>query len=120
MSTNTDTIDRLVEGYNASDARTFADCFALDASVYEHPSILTQQGRNEIFAYYQKLFAEFPQNRTEILHRIVFDTKVIDHERVRRSPDAEPFEVLTIYEMSGGLIQRVDFIRKQSVVFQAS
>lgn len=119
MNRNTNTIDHLVEGYNASDAAKFSECFAQEARVYEHPGILTQQSKDEIFRYYEKLFAQFPHNRTEILHRIVFDSKVIDHERVRRSPDVEPFEVLTIYEMRDGLIQRVDFIRKQSVVFQA-
>lgn len=114
MPTNnfTQIIDQLVLAYNASNARAFADLFEEKVQVFEHPNILTQQSREEIFDYYVDLFAQFPQNRTEVLHRIVIGNRVIDHERVRRSPNAEPFEVLAIYEMGETLIQRLDFIRK--------
>jgi len=38
--------------------------------------------------------------------------RVMDHERIRRSPDAEPFEVLAIYELDETLIKRLDFVRQ--------
>jgi uncharacterized protein (TIGR02246 family) len=109
---NTVLIDRLVEAYNSSNARAFSDLFAADALVYEFPGTLAQQSREAIFEFYQKLFGEFPENQTEVLHRIVIGNRVADHERVRRAPDAEPFEVLTIYELENGEIKRVDFIRQ--------
>jgi hypothetical protein len=113
----TTVIDNLVEAYNTSNAQVFADCFTENAEIFEHPNILTQQSKAEILAYYQQLFNEFPLNRTEILHRIIMDNRIIDHECVRRTPEVEPFEVLTIYEIDDVLIRRVDFIRKQSVVW---
>lgn len=105
-------IDKLVESYNSSDARAFADLFEETAFVYEHPNQPTQKSRKEIFEYYEKLFAEYPNNRTEVLHRIIIGNRIIDHERVKRSFDVESFEVLTIYEMGDELIKRVDFVRQ--------
>lgn len=105
------TIDRLVDACNTHDARAFADQFADDARIYELPDILTQSNQEAIFEYYQHVFAQFPQNHTTVLHRIRIGKRVIDHERVQRSPDQEPFEVLTVYEVTDGLISRLDFIR---------
>lgn len=105
-------IDLLVERYNSSDAKAFADLFDLEAQVFEHPSLLTQKSREEIFECYQALFEKYPLNRTKVLHRIVIGNRIIDHESVQRHPEQEPFEVLTIYEMETNLIKRVDFIRK--------
>jgi uncharacterized protein (TIGR02246 family) len=111
QTNQTKILDRLVEAYNSSDARAFADLFDETAVIYEHPNQPAQQSRREIFEFYEKLFAQFPENRTEVLHRIVLENRIADHERVRRSFDVEPFEVVTIYEMEGSLIKRVDFIR---------
>ncbi len=112
LTNQTAIIDKFVDAYNSGDARAFANFFKPDVAVYEHPDMLVQKSRNEIFDYYEKLFKEFPLNRTEVLHRIVIGDHVIDHERVRRRPDGEPFEVLAIYAMRDGLIERLDFIRK--------
>jgi hypothetical protein len=109
-------IDQLVNHYNNCNARGFADLFTPDTQVYEQPGILTQQGREEIYEYYEKVFLEFPKNRTKVLHRIVIDNKVIDHEEVRRSPEVAAFYVLAIYEIENGFIKRLDFIRNQSTV----
>lgn len=109
---NTEVIDKLVEAYNSSNARAFADHFASDVTVFEFPNILVQQNREEIFEFYTDLFGKFPENRTEVLHRIIIGNRVIDHERVKRSSESEPFEVLTIYELENEEIKRLDFVRK--------
>ncbi|MBC8044334.1 MAG: nuclear transport factor 2 family protein [Rhizobacter sp.] len=108
---STDLIDRLVAAYNRCDARAFADCFEENVSVFEHPGTPAQQTREEIFQYYRQLFDQYPQNRTEILHRITIGNRIIDHERVRRHPESEAFEVLAIYDLGERLIKRLDFIR---------
>lgn len=92
--------------------RGFADLFAVKTAVYEFPGTLVQQSREEIFEFYENLFRESPANRTEVLYRIVIGDRVIDHERVR-TPDAEPFEVLTIYELEDREIKRLDFVRRK-------
>lgn len=105
-------VNQLVAAYNVGDARTFADQFAPDAAVYEHPQQLTQAGRKAVFSYYQGVFRQFPALRTTLLHRIVIGNRVMDHERVQRGPDQPPFEVLAIYELHDGLVQRLDFVRE--------
>jgi hypothetical protein len=36
---------------------------------------------------------------------------VVLHEKVARSPEAEPFEVMSIYSFSDDKVDRVEFIR---------
>lgn len=108
-------IDQLVEAYNAGDAVAFANLFSSNALVYEHPGRLTQQTRQEILAYYTQVFKTYPQNKTRVLYRVITGNRVIDHERVQRAADQQPFEVVTIYELdSEGLIQRLNFVRKDT------
>ncbi len=109
---NTKIIDQLVAAYNSGDARAFADLFTPDVVVYEHPNKPTQQSREEIFERYTEVFKKFPLNETEVVHRIVIGDWVIDHEKVRRSPEHEPFDVVAVYELQDGAIKRLDFIRK--------
>ncbi|TAE29291.1 MAG: SgcJ/EcaC family oxidoreductase [Candidatus Kapaibacterium sp.] len=111
-------IDRLIAAYNARDADAFANCFADDAVIYEHPNFPKQVQKAEFLEYYVKLFKEFPQNHTERLYRAVIDNRVIDHELVMRTPESKPFEVLTIYEVRNNLIQRVDFVRNTTTAWK--
>jgi uncharacterized protein (TIGR02246 family) len=113
VNENTKIIDRLVAAYNSGDARAFADLFASDVTVYEHPNEPTQQSREEIFGRYTEVFKTYPYNTTEVVHRIVIADWVIDHEKVRRSPEQEPFDVVAVYELADGVIKRLDFIRKR-------
>lgn len=110
-SDNTAVIDRLVEAYNAGDARAFADLFASDAvhAAYNNDQALV--GREAIHARYIEVFSTYPQNRTDVVHRIAFGPYVVDHERVRRAPDLDPFDVVAIYTLASGLIQRIDLVR---------
>lgn len=112
ISQITQVMDALIAAYNASDADAFADLFAEDAVIYEHPGTPAQVGREEIRAFFKAGFAAHPQNRTEVLHRSVIGNYVIDHEQVRRSPDHAPFEVVAINEVRDGLVQRLDMVRK--------
>lgn len=108
---NTDVVDALVRAYNAHDADAFAELFAEDAVAYDHPGIPAQRGREEIRAVYRQAFARFPDNRTVVVHRIVMGDYVIDHERVQRHAEAEPFDTVAVNEVRGGLIRRLDVIR---------
>jgi hypothetical protein len=105
-------IDELVKAYNAQDARRFADLFTEDAWHGTLHAQTFQEGREAIHRRYLDVFALHPGNRTEVLQRIAFDNFVIDHERVRRSLDAVPFEVAAIYTVEGGRIKRLEMVRK--------
>jgi hypothetical protein len=58
------------------------------------------------------VFANFPENKTEVVQRTAFGSFVVDHELVRRSPASEPFNVVAIYTIEAGLIKRLDFVRE--------
>ena len=57
------------------------------------------------------MFSDFPENRVELLNRIVLGDTVIDHEKVIRRAGGETFEVAAIYTVAGGKIARVDFVK---------
>ena len=100
-----------LDAYNAQDLEAMCRWFTAGVEVAN-----LNQGPNlkGIEAYRERhvgLWAQFPQNRAELLSRVTVAGKVLDHERVFRSPDAEPFEVVAIYTFEDGLICRVDFIR---------
>jgi uncharacterized protein (TIGR02246 family) len=104
-------IDSLVVAYNAQDVRAFADHFSEDAWHGNLHAAEFQQGREAIYARYVEAFNKFPENKTEVLHRIVIGNRVIDHERVSRSPGGETFEVVAINTIVDGKVARLEMIR---------
>jgi hypothetical protein len=111
VTPSTKVVDAFIAAYNAHDATTFAAQFAEGANAYEHPGELAQEGPAGLEAYYARRFQELPYLRTEILHRIVIGDYVIDHERVQRAADQEPFDTLAINLVRDGKIQRLDIVR---------
>lgn len=105
-------MDALVAAYNNRDADAFADLFAEEAVTYEHPGVPAQIGREAIRTFYTEGFARYPQGRTQILYRLVIGDYVIDHERVQRGPEHEPFDVIAINLVRAGRIHRLDLVRK--------
>jgi hypothetical protein len=100
-----------LDAYNAQDLDAHCECFAESVQVADFNGAVSVQGLPAYRARYAKLFAEFPENKAELVNRIVVGHVVIDHERVRRTPTAEPFEVAAIYTILGQKIQRVDFVK---------
>jgi len=100
-----------LDAYNAQDVDAFCLNFSdgiVVANLTEAPNLTGLEAYRE---RHVGLFAQFPQNRAELISRTVIGAKVLDHERVFRSPDAEPFEVMAIYSFEGDKIARVDFVR---------
>jgi hypothetical protein len=111
QNANTKLISKLVEHYNAQDYDGVAACFAADVQEFSHGGELLRTGPEAIAANYKKLFAEFPENRADVMHRSAFGDKVFDHERVRRSSTHDAFEVVVIYTIKDGAIIRTDYVR---------
>lgn len=100
-----------LDAYNAQDVDAFCRNFSdgiVVANLAEAPNLIGLEAYRE---RHLGLFAEFPQNRAELVSRTVIGGKVLDHERVFRSADAQPFEVVAIYSFEGEKIARVDFVR---------
>lgn len=100
-----------LDAYNAQDVDAFCGFYADDIVSADLNGDVSTRGMAAFRERYAKLFAEFPQNRVELAGRIVIGDRVIDHERVFRSPDAAPFEVAVIYTIAQGKIARADFVK---------
>lgn len=100
-----------LDAYNAQDLDAYCAFFTDDVVVADLNGAPNLNGVEAYRARYAAVFAQFPQNRADLLARMVVGSTVIDHERVFRSPDATPFEVAAIYTFAGDKIARVDFVK---------
>lgn len=100
-----------LDAYNAQDLDAHCACFADDVVVADLNGAENLHGIAAYRERYRGVFAQFPQNRVEILGRFAAGHVVVDHEKVMRSPDGPTFEVLAIYTLRDGKIARVDFVK---------
>ena len=105
------TIQAQLDAYNAQDLDAHMALYQPDATIRDWHGAITHAGVEAIRSRYAGLFAEHPQNHALLVNRIAVGAVVIDHERVRRSPDGAAFEVAAVYTLRDGLIARIDFIR---------
>ena len=108
---NLDVAQGQLDAYNAQDLEAHCAFFADDVVVADLNGAATIEGKAAYRAKYQQVFADFPGNHAELVNRIAVGARVIDHERVFRSAEAQPFEVAAIYTIADGKIVRVDFVK---------
>jgi len=101
-----------LDAYNAQDLDAYCAFFTDDVVVANVGGDATSRGIEAYRARYAEAFAKFPNNRADLLNRIVLGDVVIDHERVDRGDGTTaPFEVAAIYTFEGDRIARVDFAK---------
>jgi hypothetical protein len=101
-----------LDAYNAQDLDAYCGFFTEDVVVANVAGETTSQGLAAYRARYADAFAKFPNNRADLVNRIVLGQTVIDHERVDRGDGQTPvFEVAAIYTFQGDKIARVDFAK---------
>ena len=104
-------VDAQLDAYNKRDLDAFLSYYADDAVLAKHPDQVTQTGKAEMRARYQRGFNN-PNVRAEIIKRVVFGRFVIDHERVTAPPAKGAIEAVAVYEIKNGKIVRVTFLDK--------
>ncbi len=102
---------RQLDAYNRQDLDAHVACFADDIVVADLNAGESLHGIDAYRDRYAALFGQYPMNKAALVSRMSAGNVVIDHERVTRNPDADPFEVLAIYTLREGLIARVDFVK---------
>jgi hypothetical protein len=107
----TDLIQAQFDAYNAQDLDAYCAFFADEVIVADYNGAVSVRGIAAYRAKYVQVFADFPQNKAELLNRMVVGATVVDHERVIRSPGGETFEVICIYTLADGKVARVDFAK---------
>jgi len=106
-----ETAVRMIEHYNAQDADAYVALMTEAACGAMYRGEVLRDGREGVRAGLKAMFAQFPQNRAEIVSSHRLGDRVVLHEKVIRAPDGDRFEVMSIYSFSGDLVDRVEFIR---------
>ena len=100
-----------LDAYNRHDLEGFLSHYSDDAVLVSYPDQITQTGKIEMRARYEKRFAT-PNLHAEIVKRIVFERFIIDHERITAPPSKDVIEAIATYEVKNGKIVRVTFLTK--------
>lgn len=103
--------EQMIAHYNAQDADAYVALMTDDACEAGYRGAVVREGKEGVRAGLNKMFAEFPGNRAEILQGYELGEYAVLHEKVWRSADAEPFEVMSVYSFDGDKCARVEFIR---------
>ena len=105
------TAHRMIALYNEQDADGYVALMTDEACEATYRGAVLREGREGVRSGLKAMFAQFPQNRADILSSYVLGETVVLHEKVARAPDGDQFEVMSIYSFSGDKVERVEFIR---------
>lgn len=105
------TAQAMIAHYNAQDADAYVALMTDDAAEAGYRGAVLRDGREGVRAGLKAMFAQYPENRAEILSHHALGDFVVMHERVWRAADSEPFEVMAVYSFEGPFCSRVEFIR---------
>ena len=106
-------VERQLQAYNARDLPEFLAQFSADAAIHELGAVdPSSSGIADIELRYRQLFAASPNLKAEVISRTTFGHVVVDRERIfGRMGALEPVEMLAIYEVRGGRISKLHFVR---------
>ena len=95
-----------LEAYNARDLQRFLAEYSEDIEVYRPPAALPAiVGKKAFGEFYATQRFNHAGLHAELVSRMAFGNKVIDHERISGVRE-QPFEVAVVYEVNNGLIVR--------------
>ncbi len=101
-----------LNAYNARQIEPFLAVYSPDVEVYEFPDKLMFKGRDKMRQRYTKFFAKAKKLHARLVGRVQHGRFVVDQEDVITGiPGRERLRALAIYEVRGGLIRKVWFIK---------
>ena len=111
VATPLEVIQAQLAAYNAKDINTLLATYAADAEQFTLHGERLAKGHEEMRARFLTRFAE-PNLHARLLSRTVMGHVVVDLELITRNfPEGVgTVEMLCIYEVAGGLIQKVSFV----------
>ncbi len=101
----------MIAVYNAQDADAYVTFMTDEACEATYRGAVLRDGREGVRSGLKAMFAQFPQNRADIVTSYCLGETVVLHEKVERAPDGDKFEVMSIYTFEGDKVSRVEFIR---------
>ncbi len=103
--------EQMIAHYNAQDADAYVSLMTDDAAEAGYRGDVLRDGKEGVRTGLKAMFAQFPENRADIISGHQLGDYVVLHERVFRSSNSEPFEVMSIYSFEGDKVSRVEFVR---------
>ncbi len=103
--------EAMIAHNNAQDADAYVALMTDDACEAGYRGEVLRAGKEGVRSGLKAMFAEYPENRAEVLSGHMLGEYVVLHERVSRSSQSEPFEVMSIYSFNGDKVSRVEFVR---------
>ena len=111
-SSSLDVVNARMEAHNQHDLEQFLSLYSEEIQIYDYPDLpLGSPGKSHIEGIFGPLFEENAVH-VEIHNQIVNGNYVVNHETVVRR--GEEFFYISIYEIVGGLIKSVRFVRGNS------
>lgn len=105
-------IQKQVEAYNKRDIETFVACHSPTVQLFNFSKAYPFcKDIKQLRQIYQDIFDQSPTLHSKIINRIVMGHTVIDHELITGRIDADPFELIAIYEVQNQLITKAYFKR---------
>ncbi|WP_353199884.1 nuclear transport factor 2 family protein [Sandarakinorhabdus sp.] len=101
----------MIAHYNAQDADAYVALMTDDAVEAGYRGAVLRDGKEGVRSGLKAMFAQFPENRAEIITGYELGEFAVLHEKVWRTSAGEPFEVMSVYSFEGALCRRVEFIR---------
>lgn len=111
-------VSEQLEAYNTKDLERLLQMYAEDAEQFALHGVLLARGREAMRERFAMRFQE-PDLHAHLLSRIVSGNIVVDHERITRNfPEGKgTVEMLCIYEVVNGTIQKASFATGEKVVW---
>ena len=101
-------VNRRMAAYNRHDLQAFLDLYDDGIEIFGYPDRSLGKGTEHIRRIFEPLFQEGVV-QVEIHQQITKDSYVVNHETVNYGDSTT--EYVSIYEVRGGLIQSVRFVR---------
>jgi hypothetical protein len=102
-----ETVQFQLEAYNQRDLETFVSLFSETIQVFRMPALEPSiSGKVQLAEFYATQRFNRPSLRADLVNRIAFGNKVIDHERIHGVLE-EAFEIAVVYEVIDGLVQTI-------------
>lgn len=93
-----------LDAYNAHNLDAFVAYFGEAVQVYSPPHTLRLSGREALRSQYAALFAQAPEVRAQVVHRMTEGRFVVDHEAVTGLPGGRSLQAFALYEVVEGQI----------------
>jgi hypothetical protein len=108
-----DIVQKQLEAYNKRDLKTFTSLFHEDAILYNlGDTTPIASGLEAVTRLYERLFANSPNLRSDVISRQIIGNKVLDYEVITgRAGASEPIYLIAVYEIVDNKIKRCYFIR---------